>query len=558
VIGKLITDHGLLITVYGSYPGDELMWDNARKPHLKTLLARSELSRFVDQLNAISPLPLLIMDADNNVIYGNGSTIQATGNKSDLTDDLHQFPIEFKDTRIGTVVWCGSSELQRLVESLDRIGEMLTERLDYELKIDSLASEMVDAYQELSLLHDLSGSLSSVLEVEAICHILLKQAVDIIGAKSSVVMLLEPEGEQLTATASAGISRDLGRIEVKGSIYETVIQSKTPLVIEDLEKYPHFKGKINEEEIPMICVPVCAGDEAVGLISMWGKSSGKPFTSEDTKLLCAIASQAGMSLGNARLHEELNGVLLNTVESLAAAIEAKDLYTHGHCRRVAEYSTSMAQEIGLPAKEIADLRLAGILHDIGKIGVSDSILKKPGELNSQELKEIRSHPVKGAEIIEHIESMSNIALWIRHHHERYDGTGYPDGLNGEDIPLHSRILAVADAYDALTSNRSYNPRYPYYIPLAKLRMDSGSHFDPEIVDVFLDLARQRAYEKYIEDYEKSNSRPARKLTQLEYYRMDNEIIRILVREAKGDPISISDWKRLQELRDLVLTGERQG
>jgi len=154
--------------------------------------------------------------------------------------------------------------------------------------------------------------------------------------------------------------------------------------------------------------------------------------------------------------------------------------------------------------------------------------------------------------------MSNIALWIRHHHERYDGKGYPDGLKGEDIPLHSRILSVADAYDALTSNRSYSPRYPYYVPLAKLRMDSGSHFDPEIADVFLDLTRQKAYQKYLEDYEKSNNRPAQKLTQLEYYRIDNEIIHILIREAKGDPISIPDWKRLQELRDLVLTGERQG
>ncbi len=532
------------------------MWDDARKPDLKTLMARSELSRFIEQLNAISPLPLSIMDADCNVIYENGSFIKAGIKKFDpKADDIHQFPIKLNNARIGAIAW---HDLPEFKESVDRIAEMLIERLDYELKIDSLASEMVDTYQELSLLHDLSGSLSSVLEIEAICNIVLKQAVDMIGAKDSVVMLLEPEGEQLTATASAGIARDMKRIKVKGSLYEAVIQNKTPLVIEDLGKYPYFKGKINEEEIPLICVPVCVGDEAVGLIRMSEKSSGEPFTSEDTKLLCAIASQAGMSLGNARLHEELNGVLLNTVESLAAAIEAKDLYTHGHCRRVAEYSTAIAQEIGMPAKEIADLRLAGILHDIGKIGISDSILKKPGELNSQEIREIRSHPAKGTEIIKHIESMKDVALWIRHHHERYDGTGYPDGLKGEDIPFHSRILSVADAYDALTSNRSYNPSYPYYIPLAKLRMDSGSHFDPEIADVFLDLTRQKAYQKYLEDYERSNNRPPKKLSRLEYYRIDNEIIHILTREAKGDPISIPDWKRLQELRELVLTGERRG
>lgn len=536
------------------------MLDDVRETDLKTFIAREEISRFVDQLNAISPIPLILVDHSCNIIYKDGGVVEEKENKLDSAEnDIHRFPVQVNNAHIGEIAGRGSSEIpeKQLMESLKCMGEMLNDRLAHESRIDSLSSEIVNTYQELNLLYEMSEPLSSVLDKETICDIVLKRAVDIIGSKSSVVMLLDPDGEQLTISASAGGAKDLKgtRIKVKDSIYESVVQDNAPLVIEDAEKYPHLKDKIDPDSelaaLPLICVPLSVKDEVAGLISMSTKLSGKTFTTEDTKLLCAMVSQMGMSLGNARLYEDLNTAFLSTVEALAAAVEAKDPYTHGHCRRVAEYSVSIAQEMGLPVGGIADLRLAGILHDVGKIGISESILKKAGRLNKEELMEIRSHPVKGAEIIEHIENMHDIATWIRYHHERCDGTGYPDGLKGEEIPVYSRILAVADAYDALTSSRSYNPRYPFDIPLVKLKIGAGLHFDAEIVDIFLELARENAYRKYIEEYEESNDPSIQKLNRLAYYRIDNEIINLLTTEAMGDSISESEWKRLQELRKLV-------
>jgi len=212
------------------------------------------------------------------------------------------------------------------------------------------------------------------------------------------------------------------RIKIEDSIYEDIIQKGTPLVIEDVEKYPHLRDKMNGDGglhgTPLICVPITIKGEVSGLISMVSglismsrKPSEEPYTSEDTKLLHAMASQAGLSLGNARLYENLHEMFVNTVEALAAAVEAKDPYTHGHCRRVAEYSVAIGEELGLPGKEVMDLRLAGILHDVGKVGISESILRKSEDLTQIEMAEIRSHPAKSAEIVEHIDQMSDIPLW---------------------------------------------------------------------------------------------------------------------------------------------------
>ena len=536
------------------------MSDNAKEPDLKTLIARDELTCFMDHLNVISPIPLSLIDNDGAVIYGNGSINREEKMTIDPADNGYRFPIMINNVQAGELLGHRPAEAQKdkVIESLKHIGEMLTDKLAYELKVDSLALEINNSYQELNLFYGLGDSLSSVLDVETICDIALKQAMDIIGSKSAFMMLLDAEKEKLDVVASAGFAGDLKSLQIKmeESICESVIQNKIPLVIEDLEKYPHLKGKISKAgilfEIPLICVPVIAKNEVLGMISMSGKLSGRSFTAVDAKLLSAIASQAGMSLGNSSLHEDLRGLFLNTVEALAAMVEAKDPYTHGHCRRVAEYSVVIGEEMGLPGKEINDLELAGILHDIGKIGVSESILRKPAELNKEELAEIRSHSVRGSEIIGNIEQMRNIALWIRHHHERYDGTGYPDGLSGEDIPFYSRILAVADTYDAVRSNRKQNLNHSFDTAVMELEMSAGSQLDPEIVNVFRGLLREDAYDKYLKAYKNYKYPPTTRLTRLEYYRIDNKITNFLARKALGNKLPESYQRELRKFRELIL------
>ena len=506
----------------------------------------------MDQLNGISPGVLGLLDKDGIAIYNSSF--------NDKSQIVYQQPIVIDSMEVGTLVGYPSNGVikEKFLEFMKNSVEMLEDRIKLEMESDSLALEVINNYQEMNLFYELSETLSSVLDVKTICDVVLKRAVEIIGVNRAYIMLLDKNKEQLTISASTNKDKSLKGLQIKleNSVYECVIKNGVSIVVDDMEKCPELKGKIKTDQvitsIPFICAPIKAEDDIFGLIIMLEKSSGKPFTSVDTKLLCSIALQAGMSLGNARLYDELNNSFLNTVEALAAAVEAKDPHMHGHCRRVAEYAENIGQELGLPAKELMDIRLAGILHDVGKIGISESILKKSTGLSQEDMEEVKIHPIIGADIIEHVESMKNVAEWIRHHHERYDGSGYPDGLAGEDISIHSRILSVADAYDNLTTARTYHSKYPYDIPLVKLQISSGSKFDPEIVNIFLNMLREGAYREYLKKHQDLNLPPDTKLSRVAYYRIDSEIKNILTQEASGYELSESEQNKLQELRELIL------
>jgi len=524
--------------------------DNDINLDLKELMEKSELVQFMDQLNIISPSFLAVLDKNGAVIYKNPDTKES--NKI-----VAKVPINVNSSNLGILAGYQKNDPVS-AEYIQRISEIIGDRLKKELEADSLALEVINSYQEMNLIYELSDNLSGILDSKAICDTVLKHAVEIIDPKKAFIMLLDKNKKNLTITASTEEDKSIQDliIRVEGSIYESVINDINSLVIENVENNLDLKSKIQRYEkllsVPLICVPINVKDEVFGLISMSEKNSGRPFTSADNKLLCAIASQTGMSLGNAKLYQELNLAFLNTVEALAAAVEAKDPHMHGHCRRVASYVVEIGKEMGLPSKDIIDLRLAGILHDIGKIGISELILKKASAFRLDEMEEMKTHSAKGAEIIEHIEPMKRVANWIRHHHERYDGAGYPDELKGQDIPLHSRILAVADAYDNFTSSRNYQSKYPYDIPLVKLQISSGSKFDPEIVNIFLNLIREDAYQKYLKKCEEENINPDKRLSRIAYYRVDSEISGILIKEASGDTLSEFMTERLEELRESVL------
>lgn len=186
-----------------------------------------------------------------------------------------------------------------------------------------------------------------------------------------------------------------------------------------------------------------------------------------------------------RLYEDLRTTYMRTIKVLAQAIEARDHYTHSHSENVAKYATVIASEMGLSAKEIETIRQACELHDLGKIGIEDSILMKPEALTKEEWVEIRKHPVIGATILEPLTFLSDVIELVRQHHEHYDGSGYPDGKKGEEISLGARIINLADAYEAMRSARSYRK-----IPLSKeaaieeIRNHSGTQFDPKVVEAF--------------------------------------------------------------------------
>jgi HD-GYP domain-containing protein (c-di-GMP phosphodiesterase class II) len=200
---------------------------------------------------------------------------------------------------------------------------------------------------------------------------------------------------------------------------------------------------------------------------------------------------------------DIKNMNLSTIKTLAVAIEAKDYYTRGHSDGVTRYAVEIAQEMGLPEKEIEIIKHAGILHDLGKLGIDNAILRKPGKLTDEEYNLVKKHPELGENMLMPLKFLKDEKSIVRHHHERFDGTGYPDGIKGKAIPLGARIIAVADTFDAITSDRPYRPIYPMNKAVEEIRECSGTQFDPSVVEAFLQLIKN---DKYVELQERLERR----------------------------------------------------
>jgi len=227
----------------------------------------------------------------------------------------------------------------------------------------------------------------------------------------------------------------------------------------------------------------------IGAIYLDNVDSDAPFAQHQLELLAAIGRQAGLAVQRARLFEDMEGLFYSCVRTLVSSIEAKDQYTHGHSERVTAFAVTIAEEMGLDAETMDNVRLGALLHDVGKIGVAEKILTKPSRLTPEEVKIIRQHPVRGAEILSHIRNIPGVVAAARHHHEMYNGLGYPDGLAGQEIPQTARVVALADAFDAMTSNRSYRRNFDVGEAVSEFTRCSGDQFDPEVCEVMIRLLK---------------------------------------------------------------------
>lgn len=296
--------------------------------------------------------------------------------------------------------------------------------------------------------------------------------------------------------------------------YEDLINSLRNREV--LEKQPDLYDKLLliKKQMDLIkanlCVPCYFKKDLLGILVLGDKISGESFSREEMGFFVTLANDAAMALANAQLIENLQGkieeikelyirehrIFIHTAIALAAAIDARDPYTHGHTERVTTYCLSISRELeGLP--EVAGyknfretLQISALLHDIGKIGVPDHILNKHGSLLPEEFEEIKKHSIIGATILHPIKELSYVAREVRNHQECFDGSGYPDGLKGKDIPLVARIIAVADAFDAITTNRPYKKKKTVEEAIQEIKRCSGTQFDPVVVGAFL-----LAYEK---------------------------------------------------------------
>ena len=269
---------------------------------------------------------------------------------------------------------------------------------------------------------------------------------------------------------------------------------QNPLIIEKLSEIPNGEFEITKlEGITLrdsIVIPMLARDRLLGIIQVANKVGRDAYGNEDLDLLKILGGQIAFVIQNTDLFQNLQRAYIDTMGALTSAIDAKDSYTHGHSERVTRLSVDLGREMAMNRIELENIRIASLLHDIGKIGIPEVILNKPGRLTDEEFEIIKSHPSLGVKILEKVEFLNDIIPIIRHHHERFDGKGYPDRLVGHRIPFSSRIITIADTYDAMTSDRPYRKALSQEAALTEIIRCKGTQFDPDIAEAFVKMVNR--------------------------------------------------------------------
>src|SRR3569832_1368824 len=260
-----------------------------------------------------------------------------------------------------------------------------------------------------------------------------------------------------------------------------------PIVLADPAADPRYVAPAKGDVEPFVSIPLMVKGKPIGVLNLHAHDGAEPFSDYNVKFLGILAGESAVMLHNMDLFDSLQTFYLEMVQALARAVDSKDAYTHEHSDRARVKARKVALEMGLPDQMIRYVEYAALLHDIGKIGIDEAILLKPGKLTPEEYEQMMMHPIIGHQILSPVKYLGTVAQMVLYHQDKIDGRGYPKSLKGEEIPLGSRIVAVRDAWDAMTSDRPYRKALGREIALGERKKGSGTQFDPRVVETFLRL-----------------------------------------------------------------------
>ncbi|RJR34748.1 MAG: response regulator [Desulfobacteraceae bacterium] len=395
-------------------------------------------------------------------------------------------PFRFDDVKIGL-------ERMQAVRRLKEKNWQLHEELNKKKEVEELNYELEKRIRLQTILYNIVDSLSKINRSESLYHYIVRKAADSCNARRACFMIYDQGNSHLLGIAQEGLTEKFAGLQAP---FRT--DSEGTRILQEDFLCRHF-GVSFHTVLPLntvtrvnglMTVPFNIRNEPFGVLLLGEKTGQEGFDNEDEFIIKFLAEKAALSIENIALYDNLKESLIATLKSLVSAIEAKDPYTRQHSSRVTEYASRIALKMNCDYEDLQKLASVAPLHDIGKIGVNDAILNKPGRLTREEFSHIMAHPLIGVNIVSPLGLDTEELSVIRNHHERWDGQGYPDHLCGPQIPMLARILAVADAFDAMNSDRAYRKALPSADCMQELRKGCGTQFDPRVVEVALDVLSQ--------------------------------------------------------------------
>jgi HD-GYP domain-containing protein (c-di-GMP phosphodiesterase class II) len=421
-----------------------------------------------------------------------------SGSPADRVDPGHPSGIEHPTPADDHVARSSDGLSSRLTLANDAIRHLIEHASGRETAIADLANQLCVCYEELNMTYELLQMMATKVTEQEIGAVLVTQAAQTLNCGRVSLLVLDENEEYLRVLASVGLPKEAQGtvIPVKCSVAGKILGEGSPMFIEDICCRPDLaelsQGSYETNAFAVTRVPLRAQGRPIGMLAATERNDGSEFTSRDCKLLEGLSAMGAASLMHCRLQRSVRDQMMSTIRALALAVDAKDHYTHAHSDRVSHFCVATARRMGITEDNtLRQIELTGVLHDVGKIAIPDAVLSKPGKLTPEEQQHLlQTHVRVGAQIVANVNGLENVATAILHHHERYDGHGGPDGLRGDAIPLISRLIAVADTYDAMTSDRPYRKALSMQVALDELARCSGTQFDPGVVNAFVEALHE--------------------------------------------------------------------